>query len=96
MDADAELELFPDLEPPAPGLPRWEVTFTVKRRDGGEPFVPLGVPSGAPAVACWTAEEGTAVAWVSSATEDAAWAAASEACPGWADLPGVTVEAVPA
>lgn len=55
----------------------------------------LGVPSGSRAVASWAATEGVAVAWVEAAGEYEAWAAASQACPGWTDLPGVTVSAVP-
>lgn len=93
MDAD-ELTLFPDLVPPDSRAPRWDVTFTVRRHDGYEPFAPIGVPAHGRAVACWTAEEGNAVVTVEAETEAEAWAAASRACPGWADLPGVTVSAV--
>jgi hypothetical protein len=53
--------LFPELGAIEPVLPRWEVTFRVRCRDGGEPLKPLGVPSGGRAIACWTAAEGVAV-----------------------------------
>jgi len=36
--------LFPELAPSEPALPCWEVTFRVRRRDGGEP---LGAARGA-------------------------------------------------
>jgi hypothetical protein len=48
------------------------VTFRVRRRDGGEPLVPLGVPSEQRAIACWTATEGVAVAIVDATDEMAA------------------------
>jgi hypothetical protein len=54
-------------------------------------LVPLGVPSGGRAVACWAAGEGVAVAIVDAAGEMAARAAGALACPGWAKLPGVRV-----
>lgn len=91
--SDDTLSLFPELAAAEPPLPRWEVRFTVRRRDGGEPLVPIGVPSGGRAVACWTAAEGVAVAWVEAPDEMAARATAAEACPGWAEIPGVTVTA---
>lgn len=90
---DAELTLFPDLPEPEPGPPRWDVVFTVRRR-GCVPFVPLGVPADGRAVACWNAKQGQAAVTVEAETEPEAWAAASAACPGWAELPGVTVSAV--
>lgn len=93
MDADADLTLFPDLPMPDPGPPRWDVTFTVRRRDGGEPLYPIGVPAGSGAMACWNAKGGQAVVTVVAETEPEAWAAALRACPGWAELPGVTVTA---
>lgn len=83
--------LFPELTASEPALPRWEVTFRVRRRNGGEPLKPLGVPSGGRAIACWTAAEGVAVAIVDAADEMAARAAGALACPGWAKLPGVKV-----
>ena len=57
----------------------------------GSRWVPLGVPSGRRAIACWTAAEGVAVAIVDAADEMATRAAGALACPGWAKLPGVTV-----
>lgn len=93
--ADDTLDmLFPDLPTPEPGPPRWDVKFIVRRRDGGEPPVPVGVPSGSGAMACWTAELGQAEVTVEAWTEPEAWVAGSAACPGWAELPGVTVSAV--
>jgi hypothetical protein len=83
--------LFPELAASGPGLPCWQVTFRVRRRDGGEPLKPLGVPSGGRAIACWTATEVVAFAIVDAADEMAARAAGALECPGWAKLPGVTV-----
>jgi hypothetical protein len=83
--------LFPELAASEPAPPRWVVTFRVRRRDGGEPLVPLGVPSGGRAIACWTAAEGVAVAIVDATDEMTARAAGALACPGWAKLPGVRV-----
>jgi len=83
--------LFPELAASEPAPPRWEVTFRVRRRDGGEPLKPLGVPTGSRAIACWTAAEGVAVAMVDAADEMAARAAGALECPGWAKLPGVRV-----
>jgi hypothetical protein len=83
--------LFPELAASGPALPRWEVTFRVRRRDGGEPLKPLAVPSEGHAIACWTAAEGVAVAIVDATDEMAARAAGALACPGWAKLPGVRV-----
>lgn len=85
--------LFPELIAIESALPRWEVTFRVSRRDGAEPLVPIGVPSGAPAIACWTAAEGVAVAIVRAPDEAVARSAGARACRGWAELPGVTVTA---
>jgi hypothetical protein len=90
MDADDALTLFPDLPVPEPGPQSWEVQFTVRCR-AGFPLAPVGVPSGGRAMACWTAERGEAVAVVEAADEMAARAAGAEACPGWAELQGVTV-----
>lgn len=92
MDTDAEFTLF-DLPAPDPGPPRWDVKFTVRRSEY-EPFMPIGVPSDGPAIACWTAELGQAAVTVVAETEPEAWAAAARACPGWAELPGVRVTAV--
>ena len=78
MDDDTlhcEDGLFPELAAIEPAPPRWVVTFRVRRRDGGEPLVPLGVPSEHRAIACWTAGEGVAVAIVDAADEMAARAA---------------------
>ena len=86
--------LFPELAAIESALPRWEVTFRVSRRDG-EPLVPIGVPSGGPAIACWTAAEGVAVAIVRAPDEEAARTAGARACRGWAELPGVTVTVRP-
>jgi hypothetical protein len=83
--------LFPELAASGHAPPRWAVTFRVRRRDGGEALVPIGVPSGGRAIACWTAAEGVAVAIVDATDEMAARAAGARACRGWAKLPGVRV-----
>jgi hypothetical protein len=93
--SDDSVPLFPELADLAPPRLRWEVTCQVHRRDGGEPFVPIGVPSGGGAIACWTATKGVAVAVVEADGEMAARAAGARVCPGWKDLPGVTVEVEP-
>jgi hypothetical protein len=87
--------LFPELTASEPALPRWEVTFRVRRDDSGEPLKPLGVSSEGHAIACWTAMEGVAFAIVDATDEMAARAAGALACPGWAKLPGAGCASAP-
>jgi hypothetical protein len=85
--------LFPELLPPL--APRWEVTFTRARADGGEPLVPCA-PMVAGVTAMYTADVAQAVAVVRAGDQDAAVAAARELCAGMGWVEGAAAEVRPA